>query len=318
MAQLIAGMPNSVTYNEVLPDLHLGRADDTVNSGYQLVVAATNAARFLHASFGTAGVEVVQLPMLFLGRDVSAVAAEYPDSDVGPESFAWDDQRPLCNALRRIDAVLGQGGKVLVCCQQGKDRSALVMMAYLRAKYDIPKENVENLYNFVQSKRYIITLNGIPAYWRFIQHEFNMILAAQIMARGAPPPPQTLVANSVPLTPRRGGSSSSASAGAAVAAPVSPTTEQEELQRLMAVGMSLGEAKQALQTYCSAQVAADCTLSTPRPSETHREMLVDSPATKTRRLMGLTGLPEAEAQLRLDRSGCDVDRAANAFYDGER
>jgi hypothetical protein len=68
---------------------------------------------------------VIQLPIL------------PPATDVGVESFQHDGQRPLHDAFAAIDAVRAKGGRVLVCCQQGKDRSALVVLAYLRAKYGV-------------------------------------------------------------------------------------------------------------------------------------------------------------------------------------
>merc|ERR1719444_292540 len=186
MGQLITGEENSVSYNEIIPNLHLGRAADTVNTGYELVVCATNGARELHASLRAPGLELVQLPLMVDGQDVSADAGSYLHADVGPESFTFDGQRPLRHALRRIDAVLRQGGRVLVCCQQGKDRAALVVLAYLRARFDVPGEHVDNLFNYVQQKRYIITTNEIPQYWDFLRHDFDMPLAQQMMHSAQP------------------------------------------------------------------------------------------------------------------------------------
>jgi len=41
---------------------------------------------------------------------------------------AWTVERAAC----QIDRALSAGQRVLVCCQQGKDRSALVVLAYSR------------------------------------------------------------------------------------------------------------------------------------------------------------------------------------------
>merc|ERR1719215_568674 len=99
MRQLITGEEDSVSYTEIIPNLHLGRAADTVNTGYKLVVCATNAVRELHASLRAPGLELVQLPLIVEGQD-------YFGADVGPESFTFDGQRPLCHALTRTTAVL--------------------------------------------------------------------------------------------------------------------------------------------------------------------------------------------------------------------
>jgi len=186
MTQLIAGQEDSVSYSTIIPNLHLGRASDTVNMGYDLLVCAANGARELEESLKSSSLERLQLPILVNGKDVSSEAYLHMDKEVGPESFPYDGQQPLCKVLSRMEAVLSQGGKVFVCCQQGKDRSALVVLAYLRAKFGVPQERLDNLYNFVQSKRYIVSAREIPQYWNFIKHEFNVTLAQEMMAAEHP------------------------------------------------------------------------------------------------------------------------------------
>jgi len=181
MSQLVAGEVNSVSYSEIIPNLDLGRAGDTKNADYRLVVCAMNSARQLHDSLKAPGLERVQLPIIVNGEDVSADASSHADKDVGLESFEFDGQRPLCQALSRIDQVLRKGGKVFVCCQHGKDCSALVVLAYLRARFSVPRERVANLYNYVQSKRFIVSLRENPQHWHFITDKFNVVLAQQMM-----------------------------------------------------------------------------------------------------------------------------------------
>lgn len=81
-----------------------------------MVVCATNGTRDLHDSLKVPGLERVQLPIIVNGEDVSADASLHADKDVGPESFSFDGQTPLCRALSRIDQVLHKDGKVFVCC----------------------------------------------------------------------------------------------------------------------------------------------------------------------------------------------------------
>ena len=53
---------------------------------------------------------------------------------------------------------------------QGKDRSALVVLAYLVAKFGV---TAEAAYNYTQSKRVIVSTKDIPAYWQFLCDEFD-------------------------------------------------------------------------------------------------------------------------------------------------
>merc|ERR1712224_882598 len=92
-------------------------------------------------------------------------------TDVDIKSFQHEDQAHLLQALRQIHEYLLQGKRVLVCCQQGKDRSALVVVAYLMALYGI---SVEVAYKYVQYKRPIVSTLDIPDYRNFLIDEFSV------------------------------------------------------------------------------------------------------------------------------------------------
>jgi len=170
---------DSVTFREILPNLHLGRAEDTTNSNYQLVVCAANASRWLNETLR--GVELVQLPIIVDGVDVSTRAAEFRGSDVDPGSFKFGEQMPLIEAIVRIHVVLNRGGKVLVCCKQGRKQSALVVCAYLGARLAAPSDRMDNVFNFVQSKRYSASKGS--SYWDFLTNEFKFDLTRQMLAQ---------------------------------------------------------------------------------------------------------------------------------------
>ena len=150
--QLLGGL----TKTTVLPGLHLGRAGDTVNDPpYTLCVCVTNAETNLHPSFQRVGVvtKLVQLPIV------------PPATDVGVESFTHQGGKPFREALQAVDAALGDGGSVLVCCQQGKDRSATLVLAYFIGKYRVDRQQA---LNFVQQRRPIVSCDAIPLYWDFL------------------------------------------------------------------------------------------------------------------------------------------------------
>lgn len=128
MAQLLANM--GLPYTEIVPLVDLGRMEDALSSrNYRLLIAATNADRHLQpALMQDRRLEIVQLPLVEGG-------------DVGPTSFS-EDQYMLQYALHRIDQVRAQGERVLVACQQGKDRSALVVLAYLMSKFSVTASEV--------------------------------------------------------------------------------------------------------------------------------------------------------------------------------
>jgi len=152
-----------VTHCEIIRNLHLGRSEDTANNGYTLVVAATDVGYLNQA---LQGIAVAQLPL--------------ENGDVSPESLCQDGQQLLHQALLRMDAELRRGGKVLVCCRTGTKRSAVVVMAYLRARFNVPRDRVRKLLDFVQSRRVSADLTG-DAYWSFLADEFQADHVRQLL-----------------------------------------------------------------------------------------------------------------------------------------
>ena len=157
--KLLIGGP---TVSKILENLYLGRAKDTEQNNpilYDLVICATNAEENLNESFYDGKTEIFQLPLL-TGQKFK---------DVGIDSFQYKNQYYLHKALFKIDNALINNKNVLVCCQQGKDRSALIILCYIKAKYDI---NEDQAWNFVKNKRLIITTKNIKEYWNFFTKEF--------------------------------------------------------------------------------------------------------------------------------------------------
>lgn len=142
---------------EILPNLDLGIAKIQEGADYNVVVGATglelNGDESIKNHAGA-----IQLPIMA------------GDTDVGVEGFSHENQQPLREALKRVDQALANGERVYVCCQQGKDRSALFILCYLVAKYEVTPEQA---FTFVQSKRPIITTNEIPKYWDFLEKDFD-------------------------------------------------------------------------------------------------------------------------------------------------
>merc|ERR1711879_52760 len=60
--------------------------------------------------------------------------------------------------------------KVLVCCQQGKDRSALVVLAYIMTKWSVLPDEA---YNYLQSLRPIVSTKDVPDLWSFLCNGFT-------------------------------------------------------------------------------------------------------------------------------------------------
>lgn len=85
----------------------------------------------------------------------------------------------LTAALRKLDEFLINKKKVLVFCQQGKDRSATVVMAYLMERYQVTREEA---YNFVKSKRLVAAggKGAMQCYWEKILGNLGQVLAADI------------------------------------------------------------------------------------------------------------------------------------------
>jgi hypothetical protein len=90
--------------------------------------------------------------------------------DVTLTSFKSEGQRHLKEALSVIDNALAKGKKVFVHCQQGKDRSATVVIAYIMSKYNV---SVDTALTFVRSKRWLAEPGD--EYISFLKTEFQPV-----------------------------------------------------------------------------------------------------------------------------------------------
>merc|ERR1712224_14260 len=137
------------TCTEIIPGLFLGRAGDTVDTGYHSVICATRAT-CLHASFCKE--KILEFPII------------EPDTEVNLASFLHDGQRVLLQAVQAIDDVLEAQERVLVCCGKGDNQSALVVLAYIVAKHSVSPQQA---YNFVQLKRPVVCTKENHELWDF-------------------------------------------------------------------------------------------------------------------------------------------------------
>lgn len=76
--------------------------------------------------------------------------------DVGVGSFSTNNSHSLKTAISSINEALRKNEKVLVFCQQGADRSATVVIAYLMATYSL---SFEDALIYVRSRRFIAKPN---------------------------------------------------------------------------------------------------------------------------------------------------------------
>ncbi|MEI8125307.1 MAG: dual specificity protein phosphatase, partial [Parachlamydiaceae bacterium] len=93
------------------------------------------------------------------------------NKDIGLDSFEYNDQKDLNECISNIHEYLKKGQKVFVHCQQGKDRSALIIMAYLMSVY--PQMNAQIAQEFVSSKRQIV--GDMEMYITFLQDRFKRV-----------------------------------------------------------------------------------------------------------------------------------------------
>merc|ERR1719199_1788581 len=79
------------------------------------------------------------------------------EGDVGIEDMQAGDMARFNQALRMMNILLVQKGKkVFVGCQQGRDRSAALVVAFVAAKYNITVTEAEK---FVRTQRPVVTVN---------------------------------------------------------------------------------------------------------------------------------------------------------------
>jgi len=150
--------------------LYLGRIGDTECEGHSLLIAAVNFTREAHSSWKNEVKKnpkmIFRMPIIVDGCDVSG-DGEPDKQDVGPESFTFNESHSLKQAICRIHEARQKGEKVFVACAQGKDRSGLVVLAYLMVEYQVLDR--QKVYDFVQNKRYILSTKEIPKYWEFLE-----------------------------------------------------------------------------------------------------------------------------------------------------
>lgn len=169
-SQLIAE-PGNPTKTEILPSLDMGRSGDTANHGYALVVCATNAETNLNVDLQT--VEVLQI----CGSICTAGNDSESDAELLLQSLRSNGQELLHDALTKIDAMRQAGKNVLVCCEEGREKSAIIMLAYIMARFAV---SVQAAFRYVQSLRPIVSL--LPMYSEFLSKEFQPPILASAEA----------------------------------------------------------------------------------------------------------------------------------------
>lgn len=167
--ELILELMFENAYHEMLPGLYLGGAYKPQKYiGYHQ--EKQDAPRFdlvVHASYF--GLDDLKLQNAPQKRDFQfAKMGGY--NDVSLESFRANHQEQLRDCLIQIDRALQEGKKVAVQCQQGKDRSSTIIMAYLMSKYGL---TVEQALNFNRNQRRIV--EDKPDYMNFLKREFKPV-----------------------------------------------------------------------------------------------------------------------------------------------
>lgn len=122
-----------------LPEVTHGFDANAKAENYELAIAATN--RFTDY--------IRQLPK---SCSICQIENAPGAKDVGVGSFSTNDSIPLKAVISSIDNELKQNKKVLVFCQQGADRSATVVIAYLMSIYEL---SFEDALIYVRSRRFI-------------------------------------------------------------------------------------------------------------------------------------------------------------------
>ena len=158
--------------HEILPGLFLGGSDyipqpeavhhldrSTGPVHYQQIISATHWQP--EGGFRpTPGVPVFAFP----------ADPERSPPDVTIASFRMENQRHFQEALRTIDKALARGRTVFVHCQQGKDRSASIVIAYVMCKLNI---SFEEALTTVRAQRWIAEPG--EEYQAFLRDEFLLI-----------------------------------------------------------------------------------------------------------------------------------------------
>lgn len=153
-----------VCHNEIIPNLYLGRANEIENiENIDLVVLATkrqNADSDFLKTVERRGGEVYEIP--------------HPDGDdIGIDEI----KNGMQDVLAKIYHAMSNNKRVYVGCQQGKDRSALIVVAFIMWQFQV---DAEIAVNFVKSKRPIVTVDtkgdgGVEnaPYWNYLVNQFD-------------------------------------------------------------------------------------------------------------------------------------------------
>ena len=95
------------------------------------------------------------------------VDPERKPPDITLASLQMENGRYLREAISFIDKNIKSGKKVFVHCQQGKDRSPTIVMAYIMSKYGV---TFDKAFTFVRSKRMVA--DPLDVYLKFLRDEF--------------------------------------------------------------------------------------------------------------------------------------------------
>lgn len=98
------------------------------------------------------------------------------DTDVGAQSFIREDFKALKEAILLLAQNLEEQTQlpkerqkpIFIYCQQGKDRSALAILAFIMKYYDVTREQA---LQYLLAKRLIVTTQDIPKYWDILSTE---------------------------------------------------------------------------------------------------------------------------------------------------
>jgi hypothetical protein len=167
--ELILELMFENAYHEMIPNLYLGGAYEPQKFvGYNgRVKEAPQFDLVVHVSaFGLEDLKLQAAP----GKKDFHFDKIGGYNDVSLASLKANDQAQLRDCILQIDQALREGKKVAVQCQQGKDRSSTIIMAYMMSKYGL---TVEQALNFNRNQRRIV--EDKPDYMDFLRHEFKRV-----------------------------------------------------------------------------------------------------------------------------------------------
>lgn len=145
---------SDINTKDQIGKLYLGRGEDSINGkfiSFDLVIGAS--IHKLHESFNN--VETIKLKNL--------------SDDINHNSFLNNNQLDLHEILQKIHTTLKNNKNVFVYCQQGKDRSAAIVISYLISVYNVtPQEAL----NYILHKRSIVSVDSVPPLWDFLNSQF--------------------------------------------------------------------------------------------------------------------------------------------------